>query len=157
MHSKKGMEPLIATFILLFICLALAAGLMFFLKDYEHKLAYQVDEYGGRLRCSADVDIDIIKACIEDQRIVLAIQNQRGTALRNDNFFVRVYQEQEIVLQPVALSNLGSGEIKNVQARYDAVKGVVSGVSLIPVLETQRSEILCMDNEKIVAPQPCSQ
>ena len=158
---KKGISPLIATVIIVMISIFAGSLIMWFGKDYVTDVNVDIQSSEGRLTCANDIYVDVIEACHDDKFIHFIIANKRSKKLVNDNFYLRIYQEGNIALQPFAINNLEAGEIKKSRATYaqSSAEGVLYGepykIALIPVLRTNNKEILCVDSGKEVALSVC--
>src|SRR3989344_2644641 len=107
--NKKGLSPLIATLILVVIAIAAGALIMWFGRDYLTTIDTSIDDSSGRLSCSTDIDVDVMNACFDPSLSVInfIVANKRNTKIVNDNFYLQIYQESNIAMQPFAIDNLG--------------------------------------------------
>lgn len=149
---KKAVSPAIATIIVVALCLVLGAIIMRFGGDYIKNLSAETEEYEGRISCSIDVEIEIMNACFdrENSRIDIVVANKRSKAIKNDNFYIQIYQENGIDFQPFKIDNLAAGEIKKSHARYKTEQGDPTKISIIPVIKSSDREIICGEDAEEV-------
>lgn len=154
--SKKGIGALIATMIIVALSVMAGSLIMWFGKDYVKNVNTNTEDLGGRLTCATDIDVEISQVCYDANYINFLMRNKKGYPIINDNFYLQIYQENNIGLQPFRIDNLAGGEIKKENAHYLPEYGAPFKISLIPVIKNNNKEVLCLESGNEVSVSACS-
>ncbi len=154
---KKGVSPLIATVILIFFAVVLGALVMTFGKELVQNIKTETEVRETRLTCNFDIEVNIYSACYNavNEEINLVLENTKNYDLKNYYLYLRIQQGDNLFMQPFIINGIKPAEIKKTFVHYDPKFGEVHKIALIPVLQSEKGTVLCLENVKEAIVNPC--
>ena len=152
--DKRGVSPLIATFVLIIFSVVLGAVVMSYGQSYVEEQATFVSgapEVGER--CD-QIDLQVIKVkdapqiCVRDQVVELAIDN--GPNLGIDAIQARVVGDNDVSISPNILNSplAAASSLKTAFTFTDVGKPLQ--VKLTPVITTTKGQEFCSERAVVV-------
>ena len=154
---KRGITPLVATFLIIFIAIIIGTLIMTFGKEYVENIKTETEFRETRLTCNFDMEVNIYSACYNavNEEINLVLENTKNYELKNYYLYLRIQQGDNLFMQPFTINDIKSAEIKKSFVRYDPKFGEVNKIALIPVLQSEKGTVLCLENTKEADVRPC--
>ncbi|MFH1053284.1 MAG: hypothetical protein V1740_02590 [Candidatus Woesearchaeota archaeon] len=152
MKGKKGVTPLLATIIVVFISIVIGGLVMTSNFNFVKNVKVEADEYQGRLTCSEDIEIEIMSACwyrINDDigMIKLLIENKRSVNINGEFFWLRVKQGSTYNYQYFD-GMFTAAETRMDETPFNWEYGEPNTVSVIPIIKRGTKDYLCTETAK---------
>ncbi|MFH1316242.1 MAG: hypothetical protein ABII01_01870 [Candidatus Woesearchaeota archaeon] len=161
MKGKKGVTPLLATIIVVFISIVIGGLVMTSNFNFVKNVKVETDEFQGRLTCSEDIEIEVRSACwysIDENigMIKLMIENKRSVNINGNVFWLRVKQGSTYNYQYFD-GMFNAAEIRMDEVPFNWEYGEPNTLSVIPIIKRGTKDYLCTESANDFILGECSE